>query len=790
MNAWNWNKVRDQRYSLVISMRSLIEQQWRRLEWPVIILILLPFLMFGRSLRPDRVFSAADILFLFYPWRALKPGAVPHNSLLSDRTFVFEPWLIYASRAIRSGRFPLWNPHAYGGAPFLGNFQSALLFPFTAIAYVLPLHMALGMEAILKIGTAGLSMYWMLRVLALQPLAATAGALAFMFNGFIIAWLGWPVTNVAIWLPLLVGLTERLRQSGTLRYTGWLALVIGVQFLGGHPETSFFLVVMTTSYALFRARGSGARRFIIQFAGAGVIGGLIAAVQLFPFYHYLTHSSDFFYRRQNHLVMALPLRAVIVLLIPNYFGSPASHNFWGPWNYNEISGSVGVLPWILMPCALLGGSKRRETKFFLGAAILIGLVVYDVRPFPWLLATLPGFAVAANERLLLLLAFSLAVLCGIGMEILIKPRPDGRLRIVTGVKLLFLLLVIIVGGYLIADHKIILRQHLTAYVAVQSGAFLLPLTAGALVSIYALRRGACSTTFGICLLAIELLSILSFAPSYNPIIKTKALYPTTPALRYLQRDHSLFRVLLPIPNVGAVYGLSDIVGYDAMTPRYLEQLVDATDSIGLMGVGPLQFTDALSSQVTDLVNIKYVLLPPAAPGPGPKFQLVYDGADGRIYRNSNVFPRAFLVSTSRACLQDASALAMIRSGKVDLRRQVVIAGCPHVIPDSSPVGTVSVEHYGPQRITMRASVRSPAYLVLTDTYDREWRVWVDGREVPLLRADYAFRAVALGPGSHKVKFLYHPLIVIFGLVLSIIALLGSVSLILAPIRRPRMISRA
>jgi hypothetical protein len=783
-------QVKDQRYSLVSSVRSLIEQQWRRLEWPVIIVILLPFLMLGRSLWPNRVFSAADILFLFYPWRALKPGAVPHNSLLSDRTFVIEPWLIYASRAIRRGRFPLWNPRAYGGAPFLGNFQSALLFPFTAIAYVLPVHTALGMEAILKIGTAGLSMYWMLRVLALQPLAATAGALAFMFNGFIIVWLGWPLSNVAIWLPLLVGLTERLRETGTLRYAGWLALVIGVQFLGGHPETSFFLVVMTTCYALFRARGSAARRFIAQFIAAGVIGGFIAAVQLFPFYHYLSHSSDFFYRRQNHVVLALPLRALIVLLIPNYFGSPASHNFWGPGNYNEISGSVGVLPWILLPCALLGGWNRRGTKFFLGAAILIGPVVYDVRPFPWLLSTLPGFAVAANTRLILLLAFSLAVLCGMGMEVLIKPPPDGRLRIVTGIKLLFLLLVTIVGGYLIADHKIILREHLTVYVAIQSGAFLLLITAGALVSIYVLQRGACSTTFGICLLAIELLSILSFAPSYNPIIKTKAFYPTTPALRYLQRDHSLFRVLLPVPNVGAVYGLSDIVGNDAMTPRYLEQLVDATDSVGFLGNLSLQYTDALSSQVTDLVNIKYVLLPPAAPSPGPKFQLVYDGADGRIYRNSNVFPRAFLVSTARACLKDASALAMIRSGKVDLRRQVVIAGCPHVIPGSSPIGTVRVEHYGPQRITVRASVRSPAYLVLTDTYDREWRVWVDGSEVPLLRADYAFRAVALGPGSHKVKLLYHPFSVTLGLALSIIALLGTVLLILAPIRRSRTISSA
>jgi hypothetical protein len=685
---------------------------------------------------------------------------------------------------MRSSRFPLWNPHAFGGAPFLGNFQSALLSPFTALTYALPIQTALGLEPVLKVATAGLSMYWLLRILTLEPLAATAGALAFMFNGFIIVWLGWSLTNVAIWLPLLVGLTERLRESGAWRYAGWLALVVGIQFLGGHPETSFFIVVLTACYALSLARGRPAtRRFMTQFMVAGVIGGLMAAVQILPFFHYLGRSSVFFYRRQSKFVGSLPARAFIALLIPNYFGSPASGNFWGFGNYNMICGSVGVLPWILAPCALLGDWHRRETKFFLGTAFFFGLVIYNARPFPWLLSEMPGFSLAANLSLMLLLCFSLAVLCGLGMQILIRP-PDGLLRVATGVKLLCLLLLILVAGNLIADAKTILQQHLTVYVAVQSGAFVLLLIAGTLVSVYALRRGACGVKLGISLLTIEFLSILPFTPSYNPIIKTSEFYPITPSLKYLQRDRSLFRVLLPVPNVGAVYGLSDIAGYDGMSSRLLEQLVDATGSVGALGNGPLRFTDALTSQVTDLVNLKYVLLPPGVPSLGLKFQLVYDGPDGRIYQNRNVFARAFLVRRARVCLDDTSALALIRSGKIDLRREVIIAGCPEAISGrglsvsgESFSGTVKVEHYGAQRITLHGDVPSPAFLVLTDSYDSEWRVWVDGHEVPLLRADYAFRAVALGPGSHKVEFLYDPFTVILGLVLSIIALLAIVILI-------------
>jgi hypothetical protein len=778
MDGRNRHQVEGESYRFASTVREQIEPWLHRIQWPVLLLILLPLVMLGRALLPGRVFSAADNLFFFYPWHALEPGAVPQNSLLGDRTFVFEPSLIYASRQIHNGRFPLWNPHAYAGAPLLGNFQSALLFPLTALAYALPVQTALGLIAILKIATAGLSMYWMLGVLGLEPLAATAGALAFMFSGCMIVWLGWPVTNVAIWLPLLVGLTDRLRETGAWRYAGWLALVVGVQFLGGHPETSFFIIVLTACYALWRARARGGGRFAVQFVAAGIIGGLIAAVQLFPFFHYLALSSVFYYRRQSHIIRAIPVRAAIALLLPNYFGTPASANFWGPGNYNEISASVGVLPWILVPCALFGGWKRREGKFFLGAAILIGLVVYDIQPFPWLLSKIPGFSVAVNRRLIALLSFSLAVLCAIGMHTLINPPPAARVRIIiNSVKLLSFLLLAIIAANLIADVNAILQRHLATYVAVQCGAIMLLLAAGTFATIYALQRGACSTTLGMFLLAIELLSVLPFAPFYNPIIETSEFYPITPALKYLQRDRSLFRVLLPIPDVGAVYGQSDIVGYDGMTPRQVEQLADPSGSVARTGSAPLRFTEDLTSWLSDLVNLKYVLLAPGTPSPGLKFQLVYDGPDGRIYQNRNVFPRAFLVPHARTCLDDSSALALIRSGQVDLGREVVIAGCPHLLSGSSFSGNVKVEDYQPQRVIVSADVRSPAILVLTDTYDSDWRAWVDGHKVPLLRADFAFRAVALGPGSHKVKFLYRPVSVVVGLVLSIIALVGTVALI-------------
>ena len=62
----------------------------------------------------------------------------------------------------------------------------------------------------------------------------------------------------------------------------------------------------------------------------------------------------------------------------------------------------------------------------------------------------------------------------------------------------------------------------------------------------------------------------------------------------------------------------------------------------------------------------------------------------------------------------------------------------------------------PERVTVAAEVTAPALLVLTDTFFPGWEARVDGTPAPILRADYAFRGVALGAGEHRIVFRYRP----------------------------------
>ena len=165
-------------------------------RWCAGVLIALPVLLFGRGLLPGVVFSPAEIIYRFYPWAGMEPGAGNLNPCFGDVGMVFHPWLVYAARELGDGRLPLWNPHAFAGTPFLGNMQSALLSPFNAVACVLPLKIGLVLAPVMKMWVAGLSMYWFLRQMALAPLPSLLGALSYMLGGFMVAWLHFPLSGL------------------------------------------------------------------------------------------------------------------------------------------------------------------------------------------------------------------------------------------------------------------------------------------------------------------------------------------------------------------------------------------------------------------------------------------------------------------------------------------------------------------------------------------------------------------------------------------------------------------
>ena len=67
---------------------------------------------------------------------------------------------------------------------------------------------------------------------------------------------------------------------------------------------------------------------------------------------------------------------------------------------------------------------------------------------------------------------------------------------------------------------------------------------------------------------------------------------------------------------------------------------------------------------------------------------------------------------------------------------------------------VDIIEYNANSIDMNVSVDKAGVLLYTDSWDKNWRVEVDGENVPIRKVFHTFKGVELSPGNHEVKFKY------------------------------------
>jgi uncharacterized membrane protein YfhO len=75
-----------------------------------------------------------------------------------------------------------------------------------------------------------------------------------------------------------------------------------------------------------------------------------------------------------------------------------------------------------------------------------------------------------------------------------------------------------------------------------------------------------------------------------------------------------------------------------------------------------------------------------------------------------------------------------------------------------------------EHITAEVEASAPAMVVLSQAYYHLWHAYVDDKPVPLLRANYAFQAIEVPAGRHKVRLDYEDKGFQLGVVISIASL--------------------
>jgi hypothetical protein len=299
--------------------------------------------------------------------------------------------------------------------------------------------------------------------------------------------------------------------------------------------------------------------------------------------------------------------------------------------------------------------------------------------------------------------------------------------------------------------------------SLQWSAWTLALAAGTLLILGARLRGLlgprCCALVITALLAVDL---LVFGRGFHPLMPRQEVFPTVPEIERVRQDGGLFRVtgLYPhlMPNVAGVYGLQDARGYDGVGPREYQELLNP-------GVTPPLF---------DLLNVKYVFGDGESRLPSGHFTKLIEGR-ATLFRNERVLPRAFLVDRFRVA-KGGEAVAIVREGRIDLSQEVVLDRWP--ASDAVPEAGLrrEVEHarlafHGDVRVVVATETRGPRLLVVSDLFYPGWRARIDGRSVPIYRANHALRAIGVPGGRHEVTFTYEPLSIRLGGAISVVALM-------------------
>ena len=785
--------------------------------------------MFAPALVPGRTLSASDFLWSSTPWEAQRPAKIPvtgSNAEQADAPSQFQPALLTTRAALP--HIPLWDTSMLGGRPYVGDPQSSVFSPFSVPSYVLPFWRSLVVAAAIKLLVAALGGFLLGRELGLRIGGSLLTGLVFGFCLWSVSWVSWTLMSVWAFAPWLWLFIERcLRRPGPLPAAG-LATVIGLQFLGGHPSSSFQIVTILVAFVALR-RGQdlvrGPRRALrVLSLAAGLLGGAaLAAVMLVPFGELLVHSGDLQERRDVVELFFQP---------PRYLLGIALHDYWGHGRTGQVFGGhltehayyVGAMALILAAGALVARPRLERLAVALLAVVLL-LISTGLTPLADLLVALPGFDASQNGRLALISVLCLAVLAGWGLDDLtagVHGRVRRRLLVATcaGVALVPIVIAarrvdldalgpsLRVAWTFAAPTRELAAGATGGVAAVLRLASVLEwlLPAALAVGLVALRlRGRLGVpAFTALALALAAADLLRAGIGVNPAIPVDhADQPTTPALQALQartparfvglRSTAPGSFVLPLtPNVAMRYGLLDARGYVQPSERrhttlwrrvispspdcyyfFCLVLADPTPR-ALRGLGVLGVGELLQS-------------PRDRPLRG--LRLLYDGRDARIYENPEALPRAFLADRQQLVAGADDALSAVtapgfasRGVVVTERRLPGLAEAAGGETSAAP-GAARIASYGRERVVVRTNASRASLLVLTDAAYPGWKASVDGRPAPIHRVDYLNRGVPVASGRHQVVFRYEPASWRIGWITSLTALAAIAAATLVGLRR-------
>jgi hypothetical protein len=735
----------------------------------------------------------------------LWPGDQILSSRGTDLATQFVYWRPFAFEHLRAGHLALWDPHVFGGLPFLGDFQSAVLYPPNWIYLVLPLAKAINLEIALHVFLFGLFISIWARRYKLHPLAVLFASAVSMFGGafFFHIYAGHLATVDAMaWTPLIYCTVDELADDLNPKWLLVGIFAVAMQLLAGFPQSCFNTFVACALYGGMRLVDSP-RRFatVTALACVGIGAAAICTVQLWTGFEAASEGT-----RQGGApfqfaaMFSFPPENLVTLVVPGFFGDMLKSPYWARcylWEVNPFFGIAGLtmaifgavvefrkrVVWIVMPALLFVLALGSHTPLF---ALLYNYVpgfdhfrahakfIFQAVPFLALLAAVGAGNLLRSSRGTRAAAAAIlvvAIVVGtVGVGLYFGTQPSGWNDLITWVW---------AGGDSYFPHGKELDPGFIANARTFAGSRCLISAAImlALAAIVWLRRFSIKAAYALIILGIA--EVFVFAHS---TIVTFKLADTDPiAIReFLGSHRGDYRILAHLAEGTVGIGADDIWGYNPMVLRRYAELLTFSQHTNPNTASEYLTISNPGTPLLRLVRLRYV------------FRI--SNGHLTVAELGGALPHLLLVNDWKRLADRDTIFNALTQPPFEADKTVILETDPTPAPVAGgQPGAVELLDAAADSLTISASVEKPTLLLITDSYSRYFRAvslpTSSQSRYDVLPADYALMAIPLAAGKHLLRLEYAPPGYLIGRWISMVALAAYILAVGAYLGPERLIRR-
>lgn len=761
---------------------------------PIIILSLaITCIFFYNVFVFGNVAFPGDLLITEYnPWKTYSylgyaPGAFPSKAQYFDVVRQLYPWKTFSIDLLKKGELPLWNPYNFSGAPLIANFQSGVFYPPNFLYFFVAQQTAWSILVVSQLALVFFFTYLFARKIGIHLLGALLSAVSFAFSSFMIVWVEYnTIVHVIAWFPLILFSFESFLETPKRGYLMLFTLGIVFSLLAGHLQvfaTLFFFVLI---YIIWRLHSTKKISQLPTFLLLATLAIGIGGIQLFPGIELIresarvSHQYDFLMRK----ILIQPWQ-LVMFFVPDFFGNPATRNYWLSDTYVGKMTSIGVVPLFFVLYSLF--SKRKTYVKFFSATALVVLLLTTVNPLTALLYkfNIPLISASAPTLMLFLFSFSLSLLCGLGMNAWWKDKGSLKsyARIVLPLAVVFLLLW---GGVVVVSNAFTVLKEEHVWIAVRN--LILPtftLFGGGILFLVSVVREKLKPILFMCLFMLHVAFLFYSFQKFNPFSPSSSVFPDAPLFAFLKREAGIDRFwgygsAYIEANFATQYSLFSPEGYDPLYPKRYGEFIQSSrdgkvktefsvrtrsDAVIAPGFGELDFAkNQYRLKILDILGVKYILDrvengSTEKTFPKGRFKLVYEKDGWKVFENVRSAPRVFLTSDYKVFTTPDEFEKIFFDKQFDPSKTVLLEEQIDQLNDSNHLTEkthVELSSYTSNKLLFKVNTETNRLLFLSDTYYPGWNAYIDDEQTTIYRANYAFRAILVPAGQHVVKFTYEP----------------------------------